>query len=75
MKQRCRHCGGEVVGTVVANASPMAGAASPAFPIGYRFECSGAGQHGENNRDRVWYATTPDPVDEITQRGSSVGDS
>lgn len=64
MKQRCKYCGVEVTGQPAVSASPMAGRLQQPVPLGYRFECDGGGEHGEDGTGRVWYAEVPDPYEQ-----------
>jgi len=74
MKQTCKYCGAEITGVVVSSGGGgfvgPGGELPQPYPIHERFTCNGPGPHGEDDKDREWFAPAPDPVrDEIQLRG------
>ena len=61
--KRCKHCERMVTGQPVFCASPTSGMSQSSVPLYYRFICGGAGPHGDNDKDREWIVSEPDPRD------------
>lgn len=69
--QDCKYCGQRATGEPALGAGAgfvaEGGALSPVTPFAWRFECHGAGRHGDDDSGRVWYWTAPDVAKEEQQ--------